>query len=98
MRDVKFYEDGIGQTQSDGLSRLDIHDPWFMESTEVVRGASSSMYGNYALGGAVHFKTRRGKDINGVETFVTGGSYGYQKYAIAIGKEYTNLDASLFAS
>ncbi|MCS6264881.1 MAG: TonB-dependent receptor [Nitrospira sp.] len=98
VRDVKFYEDGIGQTQSDGLSRLDIHDPWFMESTEVVRGASSSLYGNYALGGAVHFKTRRGKDINGVETFVTGGSYGYQKYAIAIGKEYTNLDASLFAS
>lgn len=98
VRDVKFYEDGIGQTQSDGLSRLDIHDPWFMESTEVLRGASSSLYGNYALGGAVHFKTRRGKDIDGVETYVTGGSYGYQKYAMAIGKEYTNLDISLFAS
>ncbi|NOS81676.1 MAG: TonB-dependent receptor [Nitrospira sp. CG24C] len=98
VRDVKFYEDGIGQTQSDGLSRLDSHDPWFMESVEVVRGASSSLYGNYALGGAVHFRTRRGRDINGVETFVTGGSWGYQKYAIAVGKEYANLDASLFAS
>lgn len=98
VRDVKFYEDGIGQTQSDGLSRLDLHDPWFMESTEVLRGASSSLYGNYALGGAVHFKTRRGRDIDGVETFVSGGSYGYQKYAMAIGKEYTNLDVSLFAS
>lgn len=98
VRDVKFYEDGIGQTQSDGLSRLDIHDPWFMESTEVVRGASSSLYGNYALGGAVHFKTRRGADIDGVETFVSGGSWGYQKYAVAIGKAYKNLDASLFAS
>jgi iron complex outermembrane receptor protein len=98
VRDVKFYEDGIGQTQSDGLSRLDLHDPWFMESTEVLRGPASSLYGNYALGGAVHFKTRRGRDINGVETFVTAGSYGYQKYAMAIGKEYTNLDISLFAS
>ena len=98
VRDVKFYEDGIGQTQSDGLSRLDIHDPWFFESTEVIRGASSSLYGNYALGGAVHFKTRRGRDINGVETFVSGGSYGYNKYAVAIGKEYGNLDLSLFSS
>ena len=98
VRDVKFYEDGIGQTQSDGLSRLDLHDPWFMESMEVVRGASSSLYGNYALGGAVHFKTRRGRDINGTDVYVTGGSFGYNKYAIATGKEYANLDASLFAS
>ncbi len=29
------YEDGFIQTQSDGLSRLDIHDPWFMRSIEV---------------------------------------------------------------
>ena len=60
VRDIKMYEDGFIQTQSDGLSRLDIHDPWFMRSVEVVRGASSSLYDNYALGGMVHFRTRRG--------------------------------------
>ncbi|MEP6933325.1 MAG: Plug domain-containing protein, partial [Nitrospirota bacterium] len=32
VRDIKIYEDGIQQTQSDGLSRLDIQDPWFMRS------------------------------------------------------------------
>jgi iron complex outermembrane receptor protein len=69
VRDLKFYEDGIGQTQSDGFSRLDMHDPWFMQSVEVTRGASSSLYDNAALGGMIHFKTRRGSDINGVETF-----------------------------
>jgi iron complex outermembrane recepter protein len=75
-----------------------MHDPWFMRSTEVVRGAASSLYDNYALGGMVHFRTRRGSDINGVESFFSGGSYGYHKEAFAIGQQFQNLDVSLFAS
>lgn len=98
VRDLKFYEDGIGQTQSDGFSRLDMHDPWFMQSVEVTRGAASSLYDNAALGGMIHFKTRRGGDINGLETFLSGGSYGYQKYAIALGREYNDVDIALSAS
>lgn len=98
VRDIKVYEDGFSQTQSDGLSRLDMQDPWFMRSTEVLRGASSSLYDNYALGGMVHFRTRRGSDINGFETFLSGGSYGFFKQAFAVGKRYENLDVSLFAS
>jgi len=98
IRDIKVYEDGFIQTQSDGLSRLDIHDPWFMRSIEVTRGASSSLYDNYALGGMVHFKTRRGIDIDGMESFISGGSYGFHKEAVAIGRQYKNLDVSMFAS
>jgi iron complex outermembrane recepter protein len=98
VRDIKVYEDGFIQTQSDGLSRLDIHDPWFMRSTEALRGASSSLYDNFALGGMVHFRTRRGSDINGFETFFSGGSYGYFKQAFAVGQQFQNLDVSLFAS
>jgi iron complex outermembrane receptor protein len=98
VRDIKVYEDGFIQTQSDGLSRLDIHDPWFMRSSEVTRGASSSLYDNYALGGMVHFRTRRGSDIHGFETFVSGGSYGYFKQAFAVGQQFQNLDISMFAS
>lgn len=98
IRDIKVYEDGFVQTQSDGLSRLDIHDPWFMRSVEVIRGASSSLYDNYALGGMVHFRTRRGSDIRGLETFFSGGSYGYQKYGVAIGQETERFDISMFGS
>ena len=98
VRDIKIYEDGFMQTQSDGLSRLDIQDPWFMRSVEVTRGASSSLYDNYALGGMVQFRTRRGSDINGVDTFLSGGSYGYHKQGIAVGQQFENLDASLFVS
>jgi iron complex outermembrane receptor protein len=98
IRDIKIYEDGFMQTQSDGLSRLDIQDPWFMRSVEVTRGASSSLYDNYALGGMVQFRTRRGSDINGVETFLSGGSFGYHKEALAVGQQYEHLDTSLFVS
>jgi len=97
-RDIKVYEDGFIQTQSDGLSRLDLHDPWFMRSVDVTRGASSSLYDNYALGGMVHFRTRRGSDINGLESFFSGGSFGYHKQAFAFGKETEYLDVSMFAS
>ncbi|BFU92426.1 MAG: hypothetical protein NTAFB01_36130 [Nitrospira sp.] len=98
IRDIKVYEDGISQTQSDGLSRLDIQDPWFMRSVEVIRGASSSLYDNYALGGMVHFRTRRGSDIHGLETFFSGGSFGYQKYGVAIGQETEKFDIAMFGS
>ncbi|BCA55764.1 putative TonB-dependent receptor [Nitrospira sp. KM1] len=98
VRDIKVYEDGFIQTQSDGLSRLDMQDPWFMRSTEVTRGASSSLYDNYALGGMVQFRTRRGSDINGFEAFLQGGSYGFQKQAFAVGQQFENLDVSLFGS
>jgi iron complex outermembrane receptor protein len=98
IRDIKMYEDGIGQTQSDGLSRMDLHDPWFMESVEVTRGASSSLYDNYAIGGMVQFKTRRGRDIDGAESFFSAGSYGYQKYAFAAGQQTAKVDIAMFAS
>jgi iron complex outermembrane recepter protein len=98
VRDIKIYEDGFIQTQSDGLSRLDLHDPWFMRSVEVTRGAASSLYDNYALGGMVHFRTRRGSDINGLESFFSGGSFGYHKQAFAFGKDTERLDVSMFVS
>ncbi len=98
IRDFMLYEDGFMQTQSDGLSRLDMHDPWFMRSVEVTRGASSSLYGNYALGGMVQFRTRRGSDINGVETLLAGGSYGYNKQGIAFGQHTDKLDLAFFSS
>lgn len=98
LRNLKLYEDGISFTDPTGFSRTEIHDHWFLESVEVRRGPSSSLYDNYALGGMVHFRTRRGRDINGVETFFSGGSYGFHKEAVAVGKEYGNLDIALFSS
>jgi iron complex outermembrane receptor protein len=98
IRNVKMYEDGIAQTQSDGLSRLDLHDPWFMQGVEVLKGPSSSQYDNYALGGVLFFRTRRGSDIMGTELDTTLGSWGYQKYAAAYGWNTPTYDTALMAS
>lgn len=98
VRNLKMYEDGIPQTQSDGLARLDQLDPWFYNGVEVLRGASSSMYDNYALGGVVHWKTRRGEDIDGLELLNSAGSYGFFKNGVAYGKKYANLDIAVFSS
>ena len=65
-----------------------MQDPWFMRSAEVTGGPHLSLYDNYALGGMVHFRTRRGSDINGFETFISGGSYGFFKQAFAVGKRF----------
>ena len=60
VRNIKMYEDGFSVTQPDGTARPELHDPWFLRSIEVRRGPSSSLYDNYALGGMVHLRTRRG--------------------------------------
>ena len=98
VRNIKVYEDGISVIEPNGVGRSEIHDPWFMKSIEVQRGPSSSLYDNYALGGMVHYRTRRGSDIDGVETLLSGGSYGFHKEAVAVGKNYGNWDVALFSS
>ncbi len=66
-RNIQVFEDDFPVTQPDGLARFDLTDPHAYGAVDVVRGPSSARYGNYALGGAVNFRTRRGRDIDGVE-------------------------------
>jgi iron complex outermembrane recepter protein len=71
------FEDGFLVTQTDGVSRTDLTDPHAYEDIDVVQGPSSTLYGNYATGGAIFFRTRRGADINGIEFGTDVGSFGY---------------------
>jgi iron complex outermembrane receptor protein len=64
----------------------------------VIRGPSSSLYGNYATGGAINFRTRPGGSIDGVELGSEGGSFGYLSNYLTAGKKVGNFEASLFAS
>ena len=53
-------------------------DPEIMERMEVVRGASSALYGSDAMGGVIHVITRRGANLLDVgETTAVEGSYTY---------------------
>lgn len=57
-----------------------------MERVEVVRGPSSSIYGNSAFFGIVNVITRRGRDMNGVEVSGEAGGNDTFKGSLAYGK------------
>jgi iron complex outermembrane recepter protein len=98
IRNLVIFEDGFPVTQPDGLSRTDLIDPRAYSAIDVIRGPSSALYGNYATGGALNFRTRPGRTIDGVEYGVDGGSFGYLSSYLAAGKKVGNFEASLFAS
>ena len=98
IRNLVIFEDGFPVTQPDGLSRSDLIDPKAYGAIDVIRGPSSALYGNYATGGALNFRTRPGRTIDGVEYGVEGGSFGYLNNYLAAGKKVGNFEYSLFAS
>lgn len=98
VRNIKVYEDGFPVTQSDGLSRTDITDPHAYEGVDVIRGPSSALYDNYALGGVANFRLRRGRDIDGIDLGNDFGSFGYQNHYVHIGGQHQALEYSLFGS
>jgi iron complex outermembrane receptor protein len=98
IRNIKMYEDWFPVTQSDGLSRTDIHDPNAYEGIDVLRGPSSSQHDNYAVGGAVNFRTRLGRDVDGLDAGVTSGSYGYQNERLHLGRRAKSFEYSAFVS
>jgi iron complex outermembrane receptor protein len=98
IRNIVIFDDGFPVTQPDGLSRTDLIDPRAYGAIDVIRGPSSALYGNYATGGALNFRTRPGGTIDGVEYGADGGSFGYLNNYLAAGKKVGNFEASLFAS
>ena len=87
IRNLVIFDDGFPVTQPDGLSRSDLIDPRAYGAIDVIRGPSSALYGNYATGGALNFRTRPGGTIDGVEYGVDGGSFGYLNNYLTCGQE-----------
>ncbi|MEH2542699.1 MULTISPECIES: TonB-dependent receptor family protein [unclassified Bradyrhizobium] len=98
IRNLVIFDDGFPVTQPDGLSRSDLIDPKAYGAIDVIRGPSSALFGNFATGGALNFRTRPGRTIDGVEYGVDGGSFGYLNNYLAAGKKVGNFEYSLFAS
>jgi len=98
IRNIVIFDDGFPVTQPDGLSRTDLIDPHAYGAIDVIRGPSSALYGNYATGGAINFRTRLGRDIDGFEYGVEGGSFGYLNNYLTAGKKVGNFEYSLFGS
>ncbi|MFO1108588.1 MAG: TonB-dependent receptor [Bradyrhizobium sp.] len=98
IRNIVIFDDGFPVTQPDGLSRSDLIDPHAYGAIDVIRGPSSALYGNYATGGAINFRMRPGREIDGFEYGVDGGSFGYLNNYLLAGKKVGNFEYSLFGS
>ncbi|WP_244437588.1 TonB-dependent receptor family protein [Hyphomicrobium denitrificans] len=98
IRNIVILDDGFPVTQPDGLSRSDLIDPHAYAGIDVWRGPSSALFGNYATGGAMNFRTWPGGVIDGVEYGIDVGSFNYlNNYAIG-GKKGENWEGSIFTS
>lgn len=98
VRNIQVFEDGFPVTQPDGISRTDLTDPHAYAGIDVYQGPSSALFGNYATGGAVNFRTRRGGDINGLEIGSDAGSFGYLNEYATYGNKAQQFEYSLFGS
>jgi len=96
-------EDGFILTQPDGAARFDLVDPRAYSRIDVFRGPQSALFGNYATGGALAFRTRTGREISdgkilGYEIGTDAGSFGYLSNYFTVGGVSGPVEISLFAS
>ena len=90
IRGVKLIVDGIPETTPDGQGQLDNLNLGIIDRIEVIKGPSSSLYGN-ASGGVISIQTRDFKEAY-AKTQAATGAYGFQQYQAtgALGKENAN--------
>lgn len=98
IKNTVVLEDGFILTQPDGASRFDLTDPRAYSRIDVFRGPQSPLFGNYATGGAIAFRTRTGREIDGYEIGTDAGSFGYLNTYFTVGKASGPFEISLFAS
>src|SRR5690606_37796347 len=96
IRGVRVYVDGIPETLPDGQAGVDSIDLGSAKSIELLRGPSSSLYGN-AAGGEIAIETDLGDAEPYVEAELAGGEHGFQKYQLKTGGSAGRLDYLLNA-
>ena len=84
IRGIKILVDGIPETLPDGQGQVDSIDLGAARRIEVLRGPSSSYYGN-ASGGVISVTSERGTEIPFAALRLTAGEYGAQKFQVKTG-------------
>ena len=84
IRGIKIIVDGIPETLPDGQGSVDGIDIGSAASISVIRGPSSSLYGN-ASGGAILIESEQGTAIPFAEVRGTSGEYGFDKLQLKLG-------------
>ena len=97
IRGVKILVDGIPETLADGQGGVDSIDLTSIGSIEVLRGPSSSLYGN-ASGGVISIESDFDSPDDGIEARLAMGGNGYSKNQIHINGKSDNKQLSYIAS
>ena len=84
IRGVKILVDGIPETLPDGQGQVDSIDLGTAQQIEVLRGPSSSYYGN-ASGGVISVMSERGPETPFANLRLTAGEYGARKFQAKTG-------------
>ena len=84
IRGIKILVDGIPETLPDGQGQVDSIDLGAARQIEVLRGPSSSLYGN-ASGGVVSVISERGSEAPTANVRLTAGEYGARKLQVKTG-------------
>ena len=84
IRGIKIIVDGIPETLPDGQAGVDSIDLGSAKSIQVLRGPSSSLYGN-ASGGVIVIESESGGEPSFVQANLAAGGLGYQKYQLKAG-------------
>ncbi|MBM3098854.1 TonB-dependent receptor [Gluconobacter cerinus] len=98
LKNLQVLEDGFPMTQPDGTARADLIDPHAYQGVDVFEGPASTLYGNYAINGAINFRTRKGTDIHGLELGSDFGSFGMFNNYATLGLGNQRYDLMVFAS
>jgi iron complex outermembrane receptor protein len=91
IRGIKVIVDGIPETLPDGQGSVDGIDIGSASQINVIRGPSSSLYGN-AAGGAILIESEKGPVIPFGEVRATYGDYDFSKLQLKTGGESGNLN------
>ncbi len=98
IKNILLFDDGFPITQPDGMSRADLVDPHVYVDVNVFEGPSSTLYGNYAVDGAIDFRTRPGSAINGAELGAEFGSFNSYEDWVDVGGKAGAVEGSVFGS
>ena len=91
IRGIKILVDGIPETLPDGQGQVDSIDLGTVEQIEVIRGPSSTLYGN-ASGGVISVTSESGPEEPFGEIRLSAGEYGFRKLQVKSGGRTEDLD------
>jgi len=86
IRGIKILVDGIPETLPDGQGAVDSIDIGATGQIEVLRGPSSTLWGN-AAGGVISVTSERAPDEPFTEVRLTGGEYDFRKVQLKTGAQ-----------